>query len=94
MRIFALAIIALLFALPNAANAQAVYSCGVPDVYTVEKSDPDTHDMCDIYTRQLDYRLERLALKEEMQERQENYAIARRIALKNYKKKLAAIRGE
>jgi len=94
MRIFALLIAALIFALPNAANAQAVYSCGIPDSYNVDKVDPDTHDICDIYTRQLDYRLERLALKEEMEERRENYAIARRTAIANYKKNLAAIRGE
>lgn len=94
MRTFAIIILGLLICLPMHAKAQAVYSCGVPESYSVDKADPDTHDMCDIYARQLEYRLERLALKEEMEERRENYTIARRVALERYKKNLAKIRGE
>jgi|GEM_PF-4506697 len=78
--------------LATPAYAQAVRSCGPIDRYDIERVDPDTHDMCDIYARQLDYRLERLRLKEQIEARRENYAIARRNALANYKEALAEIR--
>lgn len=76
-----------------AAHANEVYSCGVPDYELVSPTDEESHAVCDIYTRQIQYRDEHIEFKESMIERQENFAKVRRIALENYRRQLDALYG-
>lgn len=83
---------AFMISLPQA-QAGEVYSCGIPDYDLVDVDDPQTHDVCDIYTRQIQYRDDYLAYKDSLLERQENFARARRAALANYQAQLDALYG-
>ncbi len=89
MRVVLLSFIALFFLPPLTAQAGQILHCGVPERATVN-TDPDI-GFCDIYTRQLEYRNSRLALRSQLDERAKNYAAPGIQARKNYRANLQAL---
>lgn len=70
--------------------AGEILHCGTPEIEDVPLTS-DTHDVCDIYTRQFEYREEFLEYQAQLRQRQENFARARQAAVKNYKAELQAL---
>jgi hypothetical protein len=71
------------------AEAAEIVSCGDPLSTTI--STESAYDHCDMQSRQLAYREESLALRQQIQERAENHAAPRREAQKIYKEQLEAL---
>ena len=89
MRSYFLAAIALtVFLIVSPARAANIEACGVPDPAVLNT---DGVDYCDIYTRQLAYRLTRLEHRKLIEERQKNFAAPRDQALKNYQQALESL---
>lgn len=78
---------------PTFAAEGEIVQCGEPlkgeGIGTVA-TDPG-QDYCDIYTRQLAYREERLKYKADLEERRENYHAPRKEAYENHKANLEAL---
>lgn len=72
----------------NAAENKVVH-CGVPDGFDVTTN--PGFEFCDIYSRQLAYREERLKLRKQLEQRQTNFVDPQLEAYKNYKKELEAL---
>lgn len=75
------------------ANAQgSVVQCGVPEDAIVE-TDP-TNEFCDIYQRQFAHKESLNKLKQDLKQRQENFAKPRKQAYEQYRKDLEAMHNE
>lgn len=87
---FVLSALAALMMFVNTAPVRAaeIQACGIPDPAALNT---DGTDYCDIYTRQMAYRLTRLEHRKLLEERQKNFAAPRDQALKNYKQELETL---
>ena len=68
------------------AEAAEIVDCGAPLYTDIENQ--SAFDHCDIYTRQLAFREESLALRQAIQERVEDHAAPRKQSREDYEKKL------
>ena len=69
-----------------------IIGCGIPQSVSVA-TNPNI-PVCDIYTRQLAYRLERLKLRDQLNERQKNFAAPSIEAYNRYVENLEALNEE
>jgi hypothetical protein len=88
---FILTVLFITFSLSTAAHAGEIYNCGTPETVTVSE---ETEGVCDIYTRQLAYRLEANDLRTQIHARQENFAAPAIEARERYKKALKKLNEE
>ncbi len=70
------------------AQAGEIYSCGEPKKINLPA---ETEGVCDIYTRQLSYRLEANELRRQIHARQENFQAPAVAARKRYKEAIAKL---
>jgi len=89
MRLFTLILSLLVLSAPALAEVE---QCGVPA--DAELSTTPNTAFCDIYQRQLAYRIEANQFREMINERNEAFAAPRRAAYEQYKAELKAIEGE
>jgi hypothetical protein len=89
---FVLFILALVIA-PTTVMAGEVKACGTPTKADM-KAMPQDANYCDIYQRQLAYRVENMKQRSLIGERQENYAAPRREALEQYAQDIEKMNAE
>lgn len=71
------------------AEASELVFCGAPLSSNVNVE--PAYDHCDMYTRQLAFREESIALRQTLLQRAENYAAPRKQSRENYKRQLEAL---
>jgi hypothetical protein len=89
MRLFTFILSLLILSTPAFAEVE---QCGVPD--EAELSTTPNTAFCDIYQRQLAYRIEANKFREKINDRNEAFAAPRRAAYEQYQADLKALEGE
>ena len=88
---FILTVSFIVLSLSSTAHAGEIYHCGEP----VKSNLPvETEGVCDIYTRQLAYRIEANRLREQIYARQENFSAPAAEARKRYKEAIKKLNEE
>jgi len=88
---FLLTVSFIILSLSAAANAGEIYHCGEPLDYNLPE---ETEGVCDIYSRQLAYRLEANKMRKQIYARQENFAAPAIEARKRYKEQIKKLNEE
>jgi hypothetical protein len=88
---FILTVSLIVLSLSSTANAGDIYHCGDPVDYNLPV---ETEGVCDIYSRQLAYRLEANKLREQIYARQENFQAPAVEARKRYKEAIKKLNEE
>jgi len=84
---FLLPALLIIFTSPEAVSGELV-ACGVPESYDLPT---ETENYCNFHQRRFAYREEAMKLKEQLKERQENFAAPRRQAREQYEENWEAL---